>query len=270
MILDKLEESVHLICGYVWQQDESALVKLLDPEFDFMKEIVLPFKKELNSNLLIQTNNEGRTFVIKHYLFELRNVTILYEVVGYTNELEIITKSPKNYLLKENDGSITEMNELKSYFINAILLFRQLWNEITASSLKYNIDLNKICNEIKFPTEHLDIKIFEHFGIEFKKNEFLTIQEVKNELPEIDLKTLNEKIILLYELGIIDFLIKKYPNTLKGNNNQVAELLSKIIGGKLQPSVNALLTDNRTNKNYPKLTNKVKAIVDSLNSNENK
>jgi len=94
-----------------------------------------------------------------------------------------------------------------------------------------------------------------------------------NDLPEIELKTQKEQIRLLHELGIIDFLIGKYPATLKGNNNQVSDLLSKVLKlttKNIQPTVNALLTDNIKSKNYPNKTSSINAIIDKLNSNESK
>jgi hypothetical protein len=90
-------------------------------------------------------------------------------------------------------------------------------------------------------------------------------------LPEIELKTQKEQIRLLYELGVIEFLQKKYPATLKGNNNQIAHLIAQILKFEktsIQPTVNALLNDNATNKNYPKDSVKTKAIIDKLNLNE--
>lgn len=92
----------------------------------------------------------------------------------------------------------------------------------------------------------------------------------KEDLPSVELKTQKEQIRLLYDLGIIDFLIKKYPNTLKNNNSQIAILISKVLKQNktsIQPSLSALLNDT-VNKNYPKQTESIKSILDKLNSNE--
>ena len=91
------------------------------------------------------------------------------------------------------------------------------------------------------------------------------------DLPEIELTTQKEQIRLFYELGVIEFLQNKYPATLKGNNNQISKLISQILKleqPNIQPTVNALLTNTASNKNYPKETKKTKAIIDQLNSNE--
>jgi len=93
-----------------------------------------------------------------------------------------------------------------------------------------------------------------------------------SDLPEIDLTTQKEQIRLIYDLGIIDFLQKKYPKTLNNKKSQVAQLISKILKlkyGSVQPSINELLSD-KVGKNYPKETPKTKAIIDKLNANESK
>jgi hypothetical protein len=106
----------------------------------------------------------------------------------------------------------------------------------------------------------------------------ITIEEEKREtidriigLPEIELNTQKEQIGLMYELGIIEYLQVKYPATLKGNNNQTAKLISQILRvqqNSIQPTVNALLNKNKEDKNSLKESNKIKAIIDLLNSNE--
>ena len=97
------------------------------------------------------------------------------------------------------------------------------------------------------------------------------LEDTSNNLPEIELKTQQEQIRLLYDLGIIDFLQnQKFKATLNGNVNQTANLISKILrlnSTSIQPTLNALLSNN-VNKNYPKETARTKAIINQLNANE--
>lgn len=162
---------------------------------------------------------------------------------------------------------------------------------ITLELIKKDID-NLICLHNEIIQEHglnhannlKKLQLFEDanlFFYQFKEwfeKEFSRFNPIEAEvevenikaLPEIDLKTKLEQVRLLNDLGIIDFLINKYPSTLKGNNNQVADLISKILKDKqktIQPIVNALINDN-AGKNYPKETLNTKAIIDRLNSNE--
>jgi len=106
-------------------------------------------------------------------------------------------------------------------------------------------------------------------------NSTTTIMELplleNNDLPEIDLKFDKEQIRFMYDLGIIEFLIGKYPSTLKGNQNQVAVLLSQILKhkrGSAQPTINALFTNATKDKDYPKTTPRIKKIIDHLDSRE--
>jgi hypothetical protein len=133
-------------------------------------------------------------------------------------------------------------------------------------------------------SEHKFLQHFSNYGIPFVKkisNRFnLGIEEIKRkdevlktentDLPEIELKTQQEQIRLLYDLGIINYLQKEFKATLKGNNNQTALLISQILKlkhGSVQPTLNALLSNN-VNKNYPTETTRTKAIINQLNANE--
>lgn len=101
----------------------------------------------------------------------------------------------------------------------------------------------------------------------------ISSEESKSIIPEIDLNTQKEQIRLLYDLGIIDFLVNKYPSTLKNNNNQVSKLISKFLKipeTSTQPTINALLNDNSTSDKYPKETSNTKTIIATLNANESR
>lgn len=132
--------------------------------------------------------------------------------------------------------------------------------------IKAQIKTEKLTNEI--------VNVLEGWVNEKKA---LMIQSIpkeidtSNDLPEIDLSTQREQIRLLYELGVIDFLQSKFPASLKDNNNQTAHLISqflKLNRVSVQPTLNALLNDNSGDRNYPKKTKNVIAIIDQLNSNE--
>jgi len=90
------------------------------------------------------------------------------------------------------------------------------------------------------------------------------------ELPEIDLRTQREQIRLMYDLGLLHFLKQKYPNALR-SNNKLAELIGKIL--KLERStivstVNAIMNETTTDRNYPKQTANTNSIIDYVNSYE--
>ncbi|MFD1551710.1 hypothetical protein DNU06_02590 [Putridiphycobacter roseus] len=95
-------------------------------------------------------------------------------------------------------------------------------------------------------------------------------EEEQFTLPEVELKTINDRIRLLSDLGIIEHLKNKYPNSFR-DVNPLADIISKILvenKTSVQPSLNSLLNDNSSNKNYPKENSRTKAIIDTLNANE--
>lgn len=134
--------------------------------------------------------------------------------------------------------------------------------------------------------KHNFLKHFNNYGFQFVKKTSirfnLTIEEKPKdeelkteiiELPYLELKTQKDQIRLLYDLGVIDFLQNNYKSTLKNNNNQTAHLLAQILKlskGSIQPTINALLNDDPSSKNYPKESNETKGIIDKLNSAEPK
>jgi hypothetical protein len=89
------------------------------------------------------------------------------------------------------------------------------------------------------------------------------------ELPEIVLKSQKEKIRLLYDLGVIDFLQEKWPNALK-NPNRVAQLIADMYGFQrrsIASSVRLLLKEEQGD-HYPAPTKRTKAIIAQLNASE--
>lgn len=138
-------------------------------------------------------------------------------------------------------------------------------------------------NNEKKNDELMELNLKHLYGLNLYKSEVLALlgnqEKPKDEvlktentdLPEIELNTQQEQIRLLYDLGIINYLQNEFKATLKGNNNQTALLISQILKlghSSVQPTLNALLSDNKKNRNYPKITQRTKAIIELLNANE--
>lgn len=95
--------------------------------------------------------------------------------------------------------------------------------------------------------------------------------EALNLIPEVELTKQKEQIRLLYELGVIEFLINRYPNSLKNSKNQTAQLIARILkvgGTSVQPTLNALLNDDASSDKYPKRSTSVDLIIKALNAAE--
>lgn len=84
-----------------------------------------------------------------------------------------------------------------------------------------------------------------------------------NPPSEIEILKQKDKVRLIYELGIIKHLENEYPY-IKGNAQRITHLLMQFLDiqeSSLQPIVNALNTENTSNKNYPQLTQLVKSVI---------
>jgi hypothetical protein len=119
---------------------------------------------------------------------------------------------------------------------------------------------NTIIKHIKSLNDHLPFTIG---GIEqsINKDQKETLED--SDLPEIKIKTIPERVRLLIELGVIDFLENKYP-ILKGNKKKMTELLMQFMNvkyGSLQPIVNAKDYDDENHLKKPKLTKNVQNII---------
>lgn len=113
-----------------------------------------------------------------------------------------------------------------------------------------------------------------HYNIksdEFKQNESIEkfpIELIEEELiDEIILKTQSDRVRLLLELGIIEFLEAKYPS-LKENKQKMSFLLMQFLNIKynsIQPLVNALNLKESTKEKptrKPKLTKEVLKVME--------
>ncbi|NLK81390.1 MAG: hypothetical protein GX277_04210 [Bacteroidales bacterium] len=92
-----------------------------------------------------------------------------------------------------------------------------------------------------------------------------TIMEQEHDTYEIDFETIADKILSLYELGVIDKLQEHH--SFLTSMHKLAEYLAPITGiGKksIYPVLNALLQEKRDSKNYPKTDKRLKKIHDKL------
>ena len=135
------------------------------------------------------------------------------------------------------------------------------------------IDIDTKINEgtfYFFETEILEITQFIDRKIEQEKTKIQilnyksyesTIKEI--ETPEIDFSgkdqlKLKQKLIILYELGVIDLINDKLLE--KGNATHLAEILNTILGVETKTLigyVNLLIRPNETNKNRPYNSEKI-------------
>ena len=239
------------------------------PEF-LWDEDIKEFWKEFNSKLrdgekppVVQVIRHIELSEIKEHMVTTRNVYLEaypYAKIGDFNEwfFKDIDKMCNQYLDCENIFGVLATKTFNAYRHE----FR--WGDTwTAVESKYN-DL--------FMKHYMraigDFYMQISNEVEEQKND---PNESQNSVSGVELKTIKEQIRLLYDLGVIDHLVGKYPNSLNDNNNQVAKLISQIIKSPqttTQPYVNALLNDTASDRNYPKETSRTKSIINDLDVNE--
>lgn len=176
----------------------------------------------------------------------------------------------RNELIKKNleylDAALINLkieNEDKYYKLKDIILeldsrIKLIYSEEVSSFP--SPPPNTIKKHIKSLNDHQPFLIS---GIEQSTNKDQKETPEDSDLPEIELKTIPERVRLLIELGVIDFLENKYPN-LKGNKKKMTELLMQFMNvkyGSLQPIVNAKDYDDENHLKKPKLTKKVQNVI---------
>lgn len=250
---------------------------------EFIKKTEL-FFIQLQYNLAIEpepmlTTEEGTYGLMlkPDIFFELINqYNIDYPFISENKIIEL-----KNLMSKENINikdalKIIENFKQQYWFCDTVVIFgafidklNQVWKSIYP--FYSETDLLEKSNDYQ---KHLQEKRENIYCNLISEIQGLTPQQTSedtlNNLPEFELKTQQEQIRLLHDIGVIEFLQDKFKATLKGNNNQTAELIAKFLKLKstsIQPTINALLSNN-VNKNYPKETPRTKAIIDLLNANE--
>lgn len=110
-----------------------------------------------------------------------------------------------------------------------------------------------------------DLQIFQFV----RKSNMKDSNDHKDEIEvvsEVELIRIKDKVAMLIELGIIEHLINKY-SYLENNAFRMTKLLSQILNIKensLKKIINAFETDNTSSTDYPKITDKVKNVIDKL------
>jgi hypothetical protein len=228
-------------------------------------------------NFYNEDPNNGSEKIPLHKFLKLNNEENL---INPTHNFDALKNYRLNQFELKKDEFIKERNfEEVSTTDSDINMLYELWlkNESQViNSWLSNIYPNGDEKKIKIKdSERIEITKYQSFIYqsleEINLSSSSEIIDTSKDLPEIDLTTQKEQIRILYELGIIEHLQNKYKNSLKGSINQTANLISKFLKlerSSVQPTLNALLNDDAKNKNYPKMTQSVKSIIDKLYSNE--
>jgi hypothetical protein len=194
------------------------------------------------------------------------------QIKSITDELYSIPVSKIKYLMSiENEDTIVGIilnwnveEQVKIAVQNHWYNFNR--NKPTLTIQDWKNDTNKSLNDY-LNTQGIEKETEER--LRAFRNQVNTFFEEKQPdvvtLPEIPKKlSIPDKISLLNELGVISHIKNKYSHL---NPSDLARLLEYIIDEKdksIKPVISSLMSEDDVNKNYPKKTNKVERIINSL------
>ncbi|WP_158728929.1 MULTISPECIES: hypothetical protein [unclassified Flavobacterium] len=146
------------------------------------------------------------------------------------------------FLLENDNDNFNESDfitrEIKSIDLLLSIWYLDLFDSNTLFQIRKSFDKRKKYLNTKL-TE-LESPIFDSLNVDFI------------DLGKISAK---EKMVYLYKLGVIGFLLKEQPFTSTGNG--LASILCSILGENkktIQPIISAIVSNNLTNKNHPLYT----------------
>ena len=202
---------------------------------------------------------------------------IINDLTAYFHDFEIIYNNSLVFYFRENEGC------KENYFI--LLLINELKERISEGEYIKNLtkeELSKIVKEeeLESGSKWVEEPQYIEQQVEIKRSratKSLKIEEFILEKLQIKLDRLpkesdfsapkgTEKIIMLHQLGILDFLKEKEPFNL--STNALASVISGITGEKrevMQSYLNPIFSKNVSQKNNPvKTESTVKKIKHKL------
>ena len=194
------------------------------------------------------------------------------QIKSITDELYSIPVSKIKYLMSiENEDTIVGIilnwnveeqvkiavqNHWYNFNRNKPTLTIQDWKNKTNDLLSDCINTKGIETETKERLSAFRNQVNTFF--EEKQPDVVTLPEIPKKL------SIPDKISLLNELGVISHIKNKYSHL---NPSDLARLLEYIIDEKdksIKPVISSLMSEDDVNKNYPKKSNKVERIINSL------
>jgi hypothetical protein len=186
---------------------------------------------EFKQNFVSIPTTEGKEGVILHYLNELDDC--LHALIDYFPNNEI------------DDEIILEPNSE-----NIVGVFNKFYELIQQYCMFYNLDFYKLCKQIGFDLSVISLDYFE-------------IETNTDNAIEIELQQDNEKIYLLYKMGVVDDLRKKHKGL---SNLKIGEILFPVTGIRANTTAQFLGRFDMGIIN-PKVISKIESIINRLKLN---
>jgi hypothetical protein len=190
----ELENCLHLI-GYWLNEDEAVIQAVVNDAFDFERDYLIPFSKELNANLLYKDTYEAKRDLLRYYIFEFFELQAFF--IANKKIIEHKPDKDGNVRFKNTDEVKTDFEK---YTILCFIYNDIIFNEIQLCCIKYKIDFFEICFELKFPLHSFDSGI----TLAFQQTEIETANKAVETIePETVLTDYIEKYLCEYKDAFI-------------------------------------------------------------------
>lgn len=190
------------------REDSLRMLFTINDEENLFRNSFDNFRNELFSNLyLIPLKESVSLYINSHFKFLVNfyNKISFFEGLFEDEEIKLVEKFklPKQY----------RMGQIPSIFFQYFELMKDV-------CLSYNIDFEAQCK--KYNKD----EILKHFYADFKFNEYAKVDFIEDyKYLDIEFSEDKSKIIMLHELGVIDFLRRQLDNV---SNNKLGEILKPI------------------------------------------
>lgn len=196
---------------------------------------------------------------IKHYIHDSsKELFIISKIENYYWEFSSFSVYESHYsnrldeYLKENDNEEFSETDFIKKEISSFNSVEKKWH----LDLFEKDTLSQIQNGFKKKKLFLDNRLNELESKVIDTTDFIDLGKI----------SAKEKMIYLYKLGLIDFLLEKQPFRSTGNN--LASVLCSILEegqSTIQPIISAIVTGNTLNRNHPLYTESTeKKVVSQL------
>lgn len=146
------------VIGYWIDSDESVIKEFRNRKNDMIDSYLIPFRRELDINLLGMESHNGKRDMLKYYVYEF------WELQGFFKEYEYLFQGAignfgatrKYYHIPKGKKKERILDEFENYVVECHELFGMVFNEIQLCCFKFKVDFFEICKELDFKTRFID------------------------------------------------------------------------------------------------------------------
>jgi len=252
-------------------ENKTILEEITSKSFELQNKYIIPFRKELDLNILTRCTPGEKNDLIIHYISNLIRVQFIMRDFKSI----IFERIESFYKLKYNDQT-GPVNLIQQYSVNRHAFFSFLFKEIQKCCFNYKIPFYKICQDLDFQLETIDFeppadeklnyspkesdenisqsngarikREILHFGfMELKMTKDLNAIAVEKLIGFICQNQVPYQIAMFDHLGFLKYIEKEYCNSKKDLYNSLADILI-CTSRSIKANINVLLPYSKENR----------------------